>query len=42
MKKKNAQPISEVLTDFLDGNSGLKIKLAEHRAVKAWHEVLGD
>ncbi len=42
MKKKNAQPISEVLADFLDGNSGLKIKLAEHRAVKAWHEVLGD
>jgi hypothetical protein len=42
MKKKNAQPISELLGDFLDGNSGLKVKLAEHRAVKAWKEVLGE
>ena len=42
MKKKNAQPISELLNDFLDDNSGLKMKLAEHRAVKAWQEVLGE
>src|SRR5690554_3050485 len=42
MKKKNAQPISEVLSDILDENSGLKVKLAEHRAVKAWHELFGE
>ena len=42
MKKRNAQPISELLSDFLDGNSGLKVKLAERRAVKAWQEVLGE
>lgn len=42
MKKKNAQPISELLTDFMEGNSGLKVKLAEHRAVKAWGELFGE
>jgi hypothetical protein len=42
MKKKYAQPISDLLTDFLDVNSSLKVKLAEHRAVKAWNELLGE
>ncbi len=42
MQKKNAQPISEVLSDFLESHSGLKTKLAEHRAVKGWHELLGE
>ena len=42
MKKKNAQRLSEVLSDFLDVNSGLKVKLAEHRAVKAWNELFGE
>ena len=42
MKKKNAQPISDILSDYLDGNSGLKVKLAEYRAEKAWEELFGD
>jgi len=42
MKKRNAQPLSEALSDFLDGHGTLKTKLAEHRAVKGWHELLGE
>lgn len=42
MKKKNAQPLSEILSDILDSNSDLKTKLAEHRVVKGWHELLGE
>lgn len=42
MKKINSQPLSKALSDFFDVNDGLKIKLAEHRAVKGWHEVLGE
>lgn len=42
MKKKNAQPLSEALSDFLDAHGGLKTKLAEHRAVKGWYELLGE
>jgi predicted nucleic acid-binding Zn ribbon protein len=42
MQKKNAQPLSEVLSDFFDSNSPLKKKLAEHRAVKGWYELLGE
>jgi len=41
MLKKNAQPLSEALSDFFDENSTLKVKIAEHRAVRGWHEVLG-
>lgn len=42
MQKKNAQPLSEVLSDFLDEHGSLKMKLAEHRAVKGWYELLGE
>lgn len=42
MLKKNAQPLSQALSDFFDENSTLKVKLAEHRAVRGWHEVLGE
>ena len=42
MQKKNAQPLSEVLSNFFDNNGLLKTKLAEHRVVTAWHEVLGE
>lgn len=42
MQKKNSQPLSKAMSDFFDVNSGLRIKLAEHRAVNAWHEVLGE
>ncbi len=40
--KKNAQPISEMLSDFLSSNPKLKISLAEHRAIAAWRELLGE
>lgn len=42
MKKKNAQPLSEILSDLLDSNSTLKLKFSEHRVVKGWHELLGE
>ena len=42
MKKKYAQPLSEVLSNFFDNNGLLKSKLAEHRVVTAWREVLGE
>lgn len=42
MQKKNAQSMSEALSDFFDSNSPLKRKLAEHRAVRAWYELLGE
>lgn len=42
MLKKNAQPMSQALSDFFDENSTLKVRLAEHRAVRGWHEVLGE
>ena len=42
MLKKNAQPIATVLSEFLNENPGLKIAVAEHRAVLAWRELLGE
>lgn len=42
MQKKNAQPLSEILSDFLDNHGGFKKKLAEHRVVKGWSELLGE
>jgi predicted nucleic acid-binding Zn ribbon protein len=42
MLKKNAQPLSEVLSDFFDENSTLKMKMAEHRVLRGWREVLGE
>lgn len=42
MFKKNAQPLSEALSDFFNENSTLKVKMAEHRAVRGWREVLGE
>jgi len=42
MKKTDAQPLSEVLSSFFDQNGELKWKLAEHRVVSAWRELLGE
>lgn len=42
MFKKNAQPLSQALSEFFDKNNSLKEKLAEHKAVKGWREVLGQ
>lgn len=42
MKKKNAQTLSEALSDFFNENSELKTKMAERRAIEGWEEVLGS
>ena len=42
MEKKYAQPLSEVLSNYFENNGLLKSKLAEHRVVTAWLEVLGE
>ena len=42
MLKKNAQQLNEILSDFFDENPALKTSVAEHRAVSAWRELLGE
>ena len=42
MIKKNAQPLGDILSDFFDENPTLKTSVAEHRAVTAWRELLGE
>ena len=42
MEKKYAQPLSDILANYFDHNGLLKSKLAEHRVVTAWNDVLGD
>ncbi len=42
MKKKDAQPLREAMSQFFEENRQLKTSLAEHRAVKAWNELLGE
>lgn len=40
--KKNAAPISDMLSEFLNHNPKIKVSLAEHRAISAWRELLGE
>ncbi|MDR0422465.1 MAG: DUF721 domain-containing protein [Proteiniphilum sp.] len=42
MKKKNAQPLSEALSDFFNENSVLKVKLAQQRVLSGWNVLLGE
>lgn len=42
MQKKNAQPLSEVLSDFFSENNTLRVKLAEQRVVRGWNELFGE
>lgn len=42
MLKKKAQPISIILSEFFNENPELKTSVAEHRAVTAWRELLGE
>ena len=42
MQKKNAQPLSEALSDFFNENSDLKVKLAQQRVVRGWNELFGE
>ena len=41
MIKRNSKPLRDILADFFSDNPRLKTQRAEHRAVKAWHELLG-
>lgn len=42
MQKKNAQPLSEVLSDFFNENGALKLKLAQQRVIRGWSELFGE
>lgn len=42
MRKKDSSPISDMLSDFLENNPKLKVSLAEHRAISAWKDLLGE
>ncbi len=42
INKKNAESISDILSEFLKGNPRLRTSLAEHRAISAWSELLGE
>ncbi|MGI6573994.1 MAG: DUF721 domain-containing protein [Fermentimonas sp.] len=42
MKKRDAQPLSDLLSDFLESRDDIRGQLAERRVVKGWHEVLGE
>jgi len=41
MKRRNAQPLSEVLKDFLSENTELYEKMMEIRIRRGWGELLG-
>lgn len=42
MQKKNAQSLSEALSDFFNENSALKEKLAQQRVISGWKELFGE
>ena len=42
MQKKNAQPLSEALSDFFRENSRLRYQLAQQRIIRRWGELLGE
>jgi len=41
MKKKEAQPLSDLLSDFLESRDDIRRQLGERRMVKGWHELAG-
>jgi hypothetical protein len=41
MKRKNTQPIGEVLKNFFDDNAELYEKMLEIRIQRGWGEILG-
>lgn len=42
MQKKNAQPLSEALSDFFSENSALRVKMAQQRVIRGWSELFGE
>ncbi|WP_019540200.1 DUF721 domain-containing protein [Proteiniphilum acetatigenes] len=42
MQKKNAQSLSEALSDFFNENSVLRVKMAQQRVIRGWNELFGE
>ncbi|MFA6837621.1 MAG: DUF721 domain-containing protein [Dysgonamonadaceae bacterium] len=42
MIKKYAKPMKDLLSEFFDENSALKIRIAEHRVTQAWYNLFGE
>ena len=42
MFRRTEKPISDALADFLEAYPHLRRSRAEHRAVKAWYDLLGE
>lgn len=42
MQRKNAQALSEALSDFFNENSALRVKMAQQRVVRGWNELFGE
>ncbi|MDD2244042.1 MAG: DUF721 domain-containing protein [Dysgonamonadaceae bacterium] len=42
MIKKYAKPMKDLLSEYLDENSELKIRIAENRVTQAWYNLFGE
>ena len=42
MIKRNALSLGEALSEFFENNAFFRLKFAENRVVRGWHEVLGE
>lgn len=42
MFKRNSKQLADALSEFFSENPNLKVSMAEHRAVTAWRELLGE
>ncbi|RNC65658.1 DUF721 domain-containing protein [Proteiniphilum sp. X52] len=42
MRRKNAQSLSEALSDFFNENSVLRVKMAQQRVIRGWSELFGE
>ena len=42
MIKRNAQDLGSILKEIMEENSMLKSRIAEHRVLRAWKEILGE
>lgn len=42
MIRKEVKSIGEALSEYFEENTFLKTQMAEHRAVRAWRDLLGE
>ena len=42
MIKRNAQDLGSILKEIMEENTVLKSRIAEHRVLRAWREILGE